>query len=181
MLFSRVVSRKDLSKTFLVLAWILIEPPYKWRHQFQVDLTVFQAMQKPPYPSLLSVQWRPNSARRSLAGMKVKILFCLLENSRFVLSWTLTFGYVIVYFFSETNYKNKETVISVRIASTCFDGSYWLFLLQKEIILSDFNWFSVIILSSVCYCRPKLPVNMHGPFVMLAQWMSVEVQGQTWM
>ena len=29
----------------------------------------------------------------------------------------------------------------------------------------------MIILSSVCYCRPKLPVNMHGPLVMLVQRM----------
>ena len=42
-LFSYTVSRKDLSKTFLTLVWILIERPYKWRHQFQVDLTVFKA------------------------------------------------------------------------------------------------------------------------------------------
>ena len=29
----------------------------------------------------------------------------------------------------------------------------------------------MIILSSVCYCRPKLPVNMHGPLVMLVRQM----------
>ena len=29
----------------------------------------------------------------------------------------------------------------------------------------------MIILSSVCYCRPKLPVNMHGPLVMLVRRM----------
>ena len=29
----------------------------------------------------------------------------------------------------------------------------------------------MIILSSVCYCRPKLLVNMHGPLVMLVRRM----------
>ena len=29
----------------------------------------------------------------------------------------------------------------------------------------------MIILSSVCYCRPKLPVNMHGPLVLLVRRM----------
>ena len=97
-LFSSTVSRKDLSKTFLVLVWILIERPYKWRHQFQVDLTVFKARNLRTFHRL-----RCSKDQTQLedlwSGVKVKILFCLLENSRFVLTWTLTFGYVIVYFF----------------------------------------------------------------------------------
>ena len=96
-LFSRTISRKDLSKTFLVLVWILIKRPYKWRHQFQIDLTVFIARNLRTLHCL-----RSNEDQTQISdlwsGMKVKILFCLLENSRFVLSWTLTFGYVILYF-----------------------------------------------------------------------------------
>ena len=42
-IFSHTVSGKDWSKTFLTLIWILIERPYKWRNQFQVDSTVFKA------------------------------------------------------------------------------------------------------------------------------------------
>ena len=34
---------KRFLKTFLVLVWILIERPYKWRHQLQGYLTVFKA------------------------------------------------------------------------------------------------------------------------------------------
>ena len=88
-LFSHTVSRKDLSKTFLTLVWILIERPYKWWHQFQVDLTVFIKTET-------SVPCLPYSEDQTQlvdlwSGMKVKNLFCLLENGRFVLSWTLTF------------------------------------------------------------------------------------------
>ena len=88
-LFSHTVSRKDLSKTFLTLVWILIERPYKWWHQFQVDLTVFIKPQT-------SVPCLPYSEDQTQlvdlwSGMKVKNLFCLLENGRFVLSLTLTF------------------------------------------------------------------------------------------
>ena len=90
-LFSHTVSRKDLSKTFLTLVWILIERPYKWRHQFQVDdFTVFKARNLRTLHCL-----RCSEDQTQLgdvwSGMKVKILFCLLENGRFVLSWTLTF------------------------------------------------------------------------------------------
>ena len=97
-LFSHTVSRKDLSKTFLTLVWILIERPYKWRHQFQVDLTVFKASD---LRTLLYLRCSEDQTQLGdlWSGMKVKILFCLLENNRFVLSSTLTFGYAIVYFF----------------------------------------------------------------------------------
>ena len=85
-LFSLTVSRKDLSKTFLTLVLILIERPYKWRHQFQVDdLTVFKARNLRTLHCL-----RCSEDQTQLgdvwSGMKVKILFCLLENGRFVLS-----------------------------------------------------------------------------------------------
>ena len=97
-LFSHTVSRKDLSKTFLTLVWILIERPYKWRHQFQVDLTVFKARNLRTLHCL-----RCSEDQTQLgdlwSGMKVKIIFCLLENSRFVPCSTLTFGYAIGYFF----------------------------------------------------------------------------------
>ena len=97
-LFSHTVSRKDLSKTFLTLVWILIERPYKWRHQFQVDLTVFKAR------NLRTLHCLRCSEDQTQLGdvwsvMKVKILFCLLENSRFVPCSSLTFGYAIVCFF----------------------------------------------------------------------------------
>ena len=71
------------------------------------------------------------------SGMKVKILYCLFENSRFVLSSTLTFAYAIVSFFSAKNYKSIYRNGDKR--PNCFNGSYWLFLLQKEIILLDFT------------------------------------------
>ena len=97
-LFSHTVSRKDLSKTFLTLVWILIERPYKWRHQFQVDLTVFKARNLRTLHCL-----RCSEDQTQLgdlwSGMKVKIIFCLLENSRFVPCSTLTFGYAIGFFF----------------------------------------------------------------------------------
>ena len=97
-LFSRIVSRKDLPKTFLVLVWILIERPYKWRHQFPLDLTVFKARNLRILHCLRSSEYQTQLADL-WSGMKVKILFYLLENSRFVLSSTLTFGYAIVCFF----------------------------------------------------------------------------------
>ena len=111
---------KDLSKTFLVLVWILIERPYKWRHQFQVDLTVFKARNLRTFHCL---RWSEDQTQLGdlWSGMKVKILFCLLENSRFALSWTLTFGYVISLFFLNKKILSrsvKETVISVQIALT---------------------------------------------------------------
>ena len=97
-LFSHIVSRKDLPKTFLVLVWILIEWPYKWRHQFPLDLTVFKARNLLILHCLRSLEYQTQLADL-WSGMKVKILFYLLENSRFVLSSTLTFGYAIVCFF----------------------------------------------------------------------------------
>ena len=86
-LFSHTVSRKDLSETFLTLVWILIERPYKWRNQFQVDLTVFKASD---LRTLLYLRCSEDQTQLGdlWSGMKVKILFCLLENSRFVLSST---------------------------------------------------------------------------------------------
>ena len=86
-IFSRTISREDLSKTLLVLVWILIERPYKWRHQFQVDLTVFRARNLRTLHCLRSSEDQTQLGDL-WSGMKVKILFCLLENSRFVLSWT---------------------------------------------------------------------------------------------
>ena len=99
-LFSHAVSRKDLSETFLTLVWILIERPYKWRNQFQVDLTVFKASD---LRTLLYLWCSEDQTQLGdlWSGMKVKILFCLLENRRFVLSLTLTFGYAIVYCFQK--------------------------------------------------------------------------------
>ena len=91
-LFSHIVSRKDLRKTFLVLVWILIERPYKWRHQFPLDLSVFKARNLRILHCLRSSEYQIQLAEL-WSGMKVKILFYLLENSRF-LSSTLTFGYV---------------------------------------------------------------------------------------
>ena len=86
---------------------------------------------------------------------------CSYLNFNFWLRYSLLF-------FLKKNYKSILRNGDKR--PNYFDGSYWLFLLQKEIILLDFTeLISVIILSSVCYCRPKLPVNMHDPFVMLAQ------------
>ena len=132
-LFSHTVSRKDLSKTFLTLVWILIERPYKWRLQFQVDLTVFKARN---LRSLLC--WRCSEDQTQLgdlwSGMKVKILFCLLENSRFVLSSTLIFGFSIVYFvfLQKIVSQLKETVISVQIALTALNG---YFCCRKKLIL----------------------------------------------
>ena len=89
-LFSHIVSRKDLSKTFLALVWILIERLYKWRP------STLHYLRSSEYQTQLDDLW---------SGMKVKILFCLLENSRFVLRSTLTFGFAILYFFYEKNYK----------------------------------------------------------------------------
>ena len=96
-LFSHTVSRKDLSKTFLVLVWILMKRPYKWRHQFQLDLTVFKARN---LRTLHCLRCREDQTQLGdlWSGMKVKILYNFLENSRFVLSSTSTFGYAIVYF-----------------------------------------------------------------------------------
>ena len=91
-LFSDTVSRKDFSKTFLTLVWILIERPYKWRHKFQVDLTAFKARN-------LRTCFLPAVKWRAIRLVWNKILCCLLENNRFVLSSTLTFGYAIVRFF----------------------------------------------------------------------------------
>ena len=109
-LFSHIVSRKDLPKTFLVLVWILIERPYKWRHQFPLDLTVFKARNLLILHCLRSLEYQTQLADL-WSGMKVKILFYLLENSRFVLSSTLTFGYAIVYFFMKKIVSQfKETV-----------------------------------------------------------------------
>ena len=84
-LFSHTVSGKDLPKTFLTLVWILIERPYKWRNQFQVDLTVFKAR------NLRTLHFlRCSEDQTQLgdpwSGMKVKILFCLVENSTEVCS-----------------------------------------------------------------------------------------------
>ena len=103
-LFSYTVSRKDLSKTFLTLVWILIERPYKWRHQFQVDLTVFKARNLRTLHCLRSSEDQTQLGDL-WPGMKVKILYCLLENSRFVLSSTVI-KTVIVYFFSGKTYKS---------------------------------------------------------------------------
>ena len=52
--------------------------------------------------------------------MKVKILFYLLENSRFVLRSTLTFGYANVCFFFLQKFVSqfKETVLRVQIYLT---------------------------------------------------------------
>ena len=111
-LFSHTLSRKDLSKTFLVLVWILIERPYKWRHQFQVDLTVFKARN---LRTLHCLRCREDQTQLGdlWSGMKVKILYNFLENSRFVLSSTSTFGFafslryrLLSSFFSEKNYKS---------------------------------------------------------------------------
>ena len=100
-LFSYTVSRKDLSKTFLTLVWILIERPYKWRHKFQVDLTAFKARN-------LRTCFLPAVKWRAIRLVWNKILCCLLENNRFVLSSTLTFGYAIVRFFSEKKLVNLK-------------------------------------------------------------------------
>ena len=51
------------------------------------------------------------------SGMKVKILYCPLENSRFVLSSTVTYVNVML-----SQY--KETVISVQIALTVVTGYF---------------------------------------------------------
>ena len=92
-LFSYTVSRKDLSKTFLTLVWILIERPYKLRHKFLVDLTAFKARNLRTCFACGEV--KSKSTRWSLVWNK--ILYCLLENNRFVLSSTLTCGYAIAY------------------------------------------------------------------------------------
>ena len=74
--------------------------------------------------------WRCSEDQTQLgdlwSGMKVKILFCLLENSRFVLSSTLIFGFSIVYFvfLQKIVSQLKETVISVQIALTALNGYY---------------------------------------------------------
>ena len=81
-LFSHIVSRKDFSKTFLVLVWILIERPYKWRHQPQVDLTVFYSRNLRTLHCLWSSEYQ-TQLDDLWSGMKVNIPFCLLENSRF--------------------------------------------------------------------------------------------------
>ena len=131
LLFSHTVSRKDLSKTFLTLVWILIERPYKWRNQFQVDLTVFKAsdLRTLLYPRCSEDQTQLGDL---WSGMKVKILLCLLENSRFVLSSTLTFGYAIVYFFLKKVISQfKETAIRVQIALTVLTG---YFCCRKKLI-----------------------------------------------
>ena len=135
-LFSHTVSRKDLSKTFLTLVWILIARPYKWRHQFQVALTVFKGRNLCTLLCLRcsEAEWRPNPGPE----WKSRFFYCVLENSRFVLSSTLTFGYAIVYYFSAKNYKSIYRNGDKR--PNCFNGSYCLFLLQKEIILLDFTW-----------------------------------------
>ena len=123
-LFSHTVSRTDLSETFLTLVWILIERLYKWRKQFQVDLTVFKARD---LCTLFYLRCTEDQTQLGdlWSGMKVKVLFCLLENSRFVLSSTLTFGYAIVYFFLKKVISQfKETVISVQIALTVLTGYF---------------------------------------------------------
>ena len=129
---------KICQKHFSYWFEFLIERPYKWRHQFQVDLTVFKAKKLRTLLCLRcsEAEWRPTSGDL-WSGMKVKILYYLLENSRLVLSSTLTFGYAIVYFFSTKNYKSIYRNGDRR--PNCFNGSYWLFLLQKEIILLDFT------------------------------------------
>ena len=131
-LFSHTVSRKDLSETFLTLVWILIERPYKWRHyQFQVDLTVFKARN---LPTLLYLRCSEDQTQLGdlWSGMKFNILLCLLENSRFVLSSTLTFGYAIIYFFLKNVISQfKETVIRVQIALTVLTG---YFCCRKKLI-----------------------------------------------
>ena len=65
---------KDLSKTFLVLVWILIERPYKWRHQFQVYLTVFKARNLRAFHCLWCSEDQ-TPLRDLWSGVKVKILF----------------------------------------------------------------------------------------------------------
>ena len=126
-LFSRIVSRKYLSKTFLVLVWILIERPYKWRHQLKDDLIVFKARNLRTFHCLRCCGDHANSARRSLVWNESQDSLLPPRNSRFVLSWTLTFGYVKVsYFFLKKNTSQfKETVIkSVQIALTVLTGYF---------------------------------------------------------
>ena len=123
-LISHTVSRKDLSKTFLTLVWILIERPYKWRHQFQVDVTVFKARN---LRTLHCPLCREDQTQLGdlWSGMEVKILSRLLENSRFVRSSTLTLGCAIVYFFLKKIISQfKETVIAVQIALTVVTGYF---------------------------------------------------------
>ena len=123
-LISHTVSRKDLSKTFLTLVWILIERPYKWRHQFQVDVTVFKARN---LRTLHCPRCREDQTQLGdlWSGMEVKILSRLLENSRFVRSSTLTLGCAIVYFFLKKIISQfKETVITVQIALSVVTGYF---------------------------------------------------------
>ena len=62
----------------------------------------------------------------------------------------------------------RKTAISVQIVLTVLTG---YFCCRKKLFFKTFyNGFYVIILSSVCYCRPNLPVNMDGPFVMLDRY-----------
>ena len=129
--FSHIVSRKDLPKTFLVLVWILIERPYKWRHQFPLDLSVFKARNLRILHCLRSSEYQTQLADL-WSGMNVKILFCLLENSRFVLRSTLTFGYAIVclFFLQKFVSQFKETVIRVQIYLAVLTG---YFCCRKEL------------------------------------------------
>ena len=124
-LFPHIVSRKDLPKSFLVLVWILIERPYKWRHQFPLDLTVFKARNLLILHCLRSLEYQ-TQLTDLWSGMKVKILFYLLENSRFVLRSTLTFGYANVCFFFLQKFVSqfKETVIRVQIYLTVLTGYF---------------------------------------------------------
>ena len=73
------------------------------------------------------------------------------------------------FFLKKIRSQFKETVISVQIALTVLTG----YFLTAERNYS-FRLYITDFLSKFCpecylMCRPKLPVNMHGPFVMLAR------------
>ena len=70
---------KIYSKTFLMLVWI--SSWFNCVYQAR-SLRTFHCLRYSEDQTQLTDLW---------SGMKVKNLFCLLENGRFVLSWTLTF------------------------------------------------------------------------------------------
>ena len=128
--------------------------------------------QKPPSLALPAEQWRPNSARRSLVWNESQDSLLPPRKQQVCSSFDFNFclRYRLFFFMKKIISQFKETGgISVQIALTVLTGYFWC--RKKLFFLTFYKGFYVIILYSVCYCRPNLPVNMDGPFVMLVRWM----------
>ena len=144
------------------------EPISSWFNCVQEtrNLRTFHFLRCSEVQSQLGDLWSGRKSRFSFASSKTAL--------RFVRSSTLTFVYAIVYLLFFLKKKKCQLKKNGDKRPNCFNGSYWLFLLEKEIILLGFtlrmfchNSFLGVLLSPAVEV-----VNMHGPFVyMLVRWM----------